>query len=285
MRRSGSRSGTRGGSRRAGVFAGAALFALVFLAAVTSSCDLTVSLNNLGGGCPPHQVKVPVEPDSGVIGAVAYCIDEAEVTNAQYAQFVSSGYTVAQAGVPAGADAASPPCASVTTTAPGSGGTYSLPGDEAFPVANVNWCQAYAYCKWAGKRLCGEIGGGPLASMYFQNPAESQWFNACSRGGTRSYPYSNTFDATACGVTAPGASVVNVKTQAGCVGGYAGIYDMSGNVWEWTDTCASEDPTAFCYALGGGFDSTAPELQCNGQRNWTRTSSAANIGIRCCMDL
>ena len=36
-------------------------------------------------------------------------------------------------------------------------------------------------------------------------------------------------------------------------------------------------------AYGGAFDSAAAELSCNGSpRPWTRTSNAANIGIRCC---
>jgi len=43
--------------------------------------------------------------------------------------------------------------------------------------------------------------------------------------------------------------------------------------------------TAFCDAMGGAFDSTQTELECVGERNWTRNAGAANIGIRCCLDL
>jgi formylglycine-generating enzyme required for sulfatase activity len=73
--------------------------------------------------------------------------------------------------------------------------------------------------------------------------------------------------------------------RAGCVGGYPGIYDMSGSVWEWNDVCAGTNPGDFCHVYGGAFDSMPSELACKGERNWTRTSTAQNIGFRCCEDL
>jgi hypothetical protein len=35
-------------------------------------------------------------------------------------------------------------------------------GSGNFPITNVDWCDAYAYCAGIGKRLCGKIGGGTL---------------------------------------------------------------------------------------------------------------------------
>jgi formylglycine-generating enzyme required for sulfatase activity len=137
-----------------------------------------------------------------------------------------------------------------------------------------------------GKRLCGEIGGGALAEINGAKPSLSQWLYACSDGGALGYPYGLTFDPNVCGgqVTAQG-QIAEVGAHAGCVGGLPGIYDMSGNVWEWTDTCQAP-PGVQCHALGGAFDSqTAADLACQGERNWTRTSGAADIGFRCCLDL
>jgi sulfatase modifying factor 1 len=243
--------------------------ALPVFVAVTS-CELAVKLDDLEGGCPPLRGAAQVKVTSA---GGSYCIDSTEATNAQYAQFLASGFVLAPSLVPAG-------CEAVTDETP-SNDWPTPPGFEQFPVVNVNFCQATAYCRWSGKRMCGSIGGGALAAVSFKDPTMSQWLNACTKGGAQTYPYGNTFDATACS----NAMLSRVDSFPGCVGAYPGVSDMSGNVWEWTDTCASSDPTAFCDALGGAFDSQTSELTCVSERNWTRTSGAGNIGIRCCLDL
>lgn len=248
----------------------AALPLLVLLAGAVASCELAVPLDGLEGGCPPLRGASQVKVSSAT---ASYCIDTTEATNAEYAQFLASGFALPAAEVPGG-------CEAVTDYTP-SAGWPALPGTDLFPVVDVNYCQATAYCRWAGKRLCGAIAGGPLAAVSFTDPKQSQWLNACTHGGAQTYPYGNTLDANACSST----KISDVATFPACTGGFPGIYDMSGNVWEWTDTCASSDPTAFCDAMGGAFDSQPSELTCVSERNWTRTSGAGNIGIRCCLDL
>jgi len=228
------------------------------------------------GGCPGSQ-----GPPSALVSSAAgsYCVDSTEVTNAQYGAFLDAGVQLAAGGVPAG-------CAvdgGSTDYTPGA--WPAPPGSDRLPVVNVTWCQAYAYCAWAGKRMCGQIGGGALAQSSFADPAASQWYSACSKGGTLVYPYGDTFDAATCGGQAAGSSLVNVGPPTGCQGGFAGLYNMSGNVWEWTDACASFAPTAACYTMGGAFDGTASDQECVSNRSWVRNASAGNIGIRCCADL
>ena len=156
------------------------------------------------------------------------------------------------------------------------------PGTQSFPVVQVTWCQAYAYCAWAGKRLCGQIGGGPLAQANAANASVSEWANACSDGGSLAYPYGNTFDSATCGGQLAMSQIANVKTPLTCVGGFPGLYNMSGNVWEWTNACNNAD---YCCAMGGAFDGTAVDLACSGVRPWLMSAPAPNIGFRCCADL
>jgi sulfatase modifying factor 1 len=171
-------------------------------------------------------------------GATTFCIDATEVTNGQYAEFL----------------AANPPssnqfsaCSDNTSFTPDG----DWPGDPTLPVVRVDWCDAYAFCTWAGKRLCGRIGADHLALADRNDATASQWFFACSMKGTKTYPYGATYDANAC-VFGSGRQAAGSKQT--CEGGFPGVFDMSGNVEEWVDECAN----GFSDCLARGADYSTP---------------------------
>jgi formylglycine-generating enzyme len=218
----------------------------------------------------PELVRVP-DPDGGF-----YCIDSSEVTNKQYAVFLSSvvpGSFVPQQPTEC---ALNPFIPNISWPPPSN--------QEDHPVAGVDWCDANAFCQWAEKRLCGKIGGGANAVDKSDSAEDSQWFNACSRGGSRTYPYGTTFSLPRCPSFFSGNAVEPVKNRSGCVGGYSGIFDLSGNVAEWEDSCSGGIP-ATCNVRGGSFQSTSSNLTCAGPVAMSRTGADSRVGFRCCRDL
>jgi len=204
---------------------------------------------------PKHKVTVD-----------GYWIDQTEVTNAQFAQFVkATGYvTTAERkpdweelkkqvppGTPKPADSLLVPASLVFKPTEGAvplsdysqwwawvenadwkhpqGPKSNLTGKENYPVVQVSYDDALAYCKWAGKRL----------------PTEAEWEYA-ARGGLQdkiypwgnepvdegkpkantwqgSFPYKNTLTDQFY-YTSPAKSFAPNGYQ---------LYDMAGNVWEW----------------------------------------------------
>jgi formylglycine-generating enzyme required for sulfatase activity len=106
----------------------------------------------------------------------------------------------------------------------------TLEGKEKHPVVHISWIDAQAYCKWAGKRL----------------PTEAEWEFA-ARGGLQGQPFvwGEKFapDGKQMANTWQGNFPKENTGEDGFketspVGAFAanryGLYDMAGNVWEWT---------------------------------------------------
>ena len=160
----------------------------------------------------------------------------------------------------------------------------------------MNWCDAYAYCQGVGKRLCGKIGGGSNASKDFANASLSEWYNACTSHGANAFPYGSEYDGQACNGSDYGnlhPSVSNttlpVATFAGCqstVTGYAGVYDLSGNLWEWEDSCTGAGETGACRLRGGSFflNDVSDYMRCDADYVDTRNPGGYFniVGFRCC---
>lgn len=131
----------------------------------------------------------------------AFWMDQTEVTNGKYAMCVSDGEC-------------SPPS---DTKSPTRSSYFGNAEFDDFPVVNVDWYMASAYCEWAGRRL----------------PTEAEWEKSARGTDERLYPWGN---------IEPNDSLLNFNSPSRdttIVGAYPdgrspyGIFDLAGNVWEW----------------------------------------------------
>ncbi len=167
------------------------------------------------GAAPNEMVEIPAGafmmgtngrlPDEGPLHEVyldGYQIDKYEVTNLQYEAYIKA--------------------ANKRSPAHFRNRTYPE-GKADHPVTFVGWDDAVAYCEWVGKRL----------------PSDQEWEKAARSSDGRTYPWGDVFDpkksnnpvrwraAGESGDTTPvGAFAKGVSVY--------GLYDTSGNVWEWT---------------------------------------------------
>jgi formylglycine-generating enzyme required for sulfatase activity len=233
-----------------------------------ATVDGAAESNAPANGCP--QGRGPVMVRMGT-----FCIDSTEVTSGQYNEFLLTGPTLT--GQPA-------QCAFNTTYLPGGGWTFT-PSQASLPIVQVDWCDAYAFCQWAGKRLCGKLGGGNADFTKFASN-DNEHYVACSINASRIYPYGNTFDPTACnGIEHDAGHALPVGSLPGCQGGVPGLFDMSGNVEEWQDSCGSDAGLSdLCLNGNGSFMHGTPPTgtRCDFGDSAARNSLLPDVGIRCC---
>jgi formylglycine-generating enzyme required for sulfatase activity len=162
------------------------------------------------------------------------------------------------------------------------------------PMRCVDFCDAEAYCRWAGKHLCYD-----RSALGNQGPSgyPREWLVACSNSRQTVYPWGddeadnacNTGQsADACITTASPTCGPHAAGQGNACVNQHGIQDLLGNVAEWTFSCTfvqAERPLepAKCLTRGGGYDD---ELRaCDQEANLASDARLPSLGFRCCDDL
>jgi formylglycine-generating enzyme required for sulfatase activity len=155
---------------------------------------------------------------------------------------------------------------------------------EDHPIVNVSYPEAVLYCKW----LSQETG------QLYQLPTEAQWEYA-ARGGhlqqAAVYAGSSLMDSS-------GWYASNSNLQSHTVGtklpNAIGVYDCSGNVWEWCSDWYAEDyyknspsnnPTGpvkgkYRVLRGGSWGSTPDRCRVDARMDGTPSHHHENFGFR-----
>jgi len=109
------------------------------------------------------------------------------------------------------------------------------------PVVGVSWYEAEAYCRWLTEELrrAGILGGDEVARL----PTEQEWERAARGTDGREYPWGEGFDMARANLEIgdrPAHGTTAVMTYPNGVSP-DGVWDCSGNVWEWTHSWWSEE--------------------------------------------
>jgi len=148
---------------------------------------------------------------------------------------------------------------------------FTNPSFEDFPVINIDWWDAYAYSRWAGKRL----------------PAEKEWEKAARGIDGRLYPYGNQFDSRKSNVAESGIyQTTPVKRYKTGKSPY-GCYDMSGNAWEWCADTFEYGPSskkATRVVRGGSCTRGIVKAHCSFRNGRNPNDRWITRGFRCVKD-
>ncbi|HYF64429.1 MAG TPA: bifunctional serine/threonine-protein kinase/formylglycine-generating enzyme family protein, partial [Herpetosiphonaceae bacterium] len=200
---------------------------------------------------PPGRAYVP-----------PFYLERTEVTVAAYRRCVAAGQCT-------------PPADLAALTHPG---YYNDPAFERFPVINVTWDQARAYCSAQGWRL----------------PTELEWESAAKGAQNRRYPWGDEWDPARLNTwgSGQGGDVVAVGSfPSGATP--EGLLDMAGNVAEWTSSLdqpypynpgdGREVPTQYgSRVIRGNFSGSDPASARNADRERRPPTEFSNsLGFRC----
>jgi formylglycine-generating enzyme required for sulfatase activity len=185
-------------------------------------------------GTGENEMGVDEEKPQHSVYLSGYWIMRTEVTNELYARCVREG-----------------PCTKPRST------HWDKPQFANWPVNGIDWDQANTYAQWVGGHL----------------PTEAEWEKACRGTDGRIYPWGN---------DVPSPHRLNYQKsdiyEIASVGSYAtganGLYDMAGNVYEWTssryqpypynanDGREAIGPNVSWVYRGGSFNSSDSSVRC-----------------------
>jgi formylglycine-generating enzyme required for sulfatase activity len=145
------------------------------------------------------------------------------------------------------------------------GGCVGGTGKPLYPVTQVNWTDAEQYASWLSQ----------ITGAHYRLLSEAEWEFAARAGTTTRYSWGP-------GIGPDEASCQDCNAdwderQLSKIGSYKpnnfGLYDMSGNVWEWVKDCYHAN------YVGAPPDQTPWTEDCTDARRMTRGGSWSSPGV------
>lgn len=212
----------------------------VCAANIALGASVAVPAGHLARGANTFNAEETVGGEGDV---AAFAIDVTEVTNAQYAAFVAATryVTVAERqgtdGQPMGAavfnrDDGQWRIDTAANWRHPEGAGSSIAGRDHYPVVAVAYEDAEAYARWAGRRLPSEAEWEFAARGETPAPADvsAEAYDSAGQPVANTwqgmFPFQDAGDDGFRGLAPVGCFRANTR----------GLYDMVGNVWEWTST-------------------------------------------------
>lgn len=246
-----------------------------------------------GGGCD-HDFEITI----------------GEVSTGDYAAFLNAADTTGEITVADGkvssagtgdiycAVAASEPATHIAfdELAP-AGGRFSVAADkEELPVVFVSWYGAAAYCNWksvsAGAPMVYDSASGWAADLTvagYRLPTEAEWYKAAAwNAETESYFVYGTGKDSVAGQEAnfigSGDAAEDLMSGRLAYASYAelspyGIYDASGNVWEWCQTDFDESGSSRA-VRGGSWGNLARDVKTTSRTGFKPDMLLNTVGFR-----
>lgn len=164
------------------------------------------------------------------------------------------------------------------------GTTFSVvAGYENHPMTNVTWFGAWGYCQYSGGRLPTEL-EWEKAGRGSEDDRPFPWGDEILRTNANFYRSRDPFEEmSSFGSRTSPVGFYNGKSYAG----YAtldsaspyGLYDMAGNVWQWTGNVY--EGMHYRFMRGGSKDTYDMDLRLWVRNNATPTYYSPGVGFRC----
>ncbi|MCJ7625386.1 MAG: formylglycine-generating enzyme family protein [Anaerolineaceae bacterium] len=203
----------------------------------------------------------------------AFWIDQTEVTNVMFANFLNEMGNQVEGGA-TWLDAIK-----WAALIEYQGGVWKPKEDmENYPVVEVTWYGAHAYCEWAERRL----------------PTEAEWEKAARGTDGRTYPWGEGIECIHAQFGSCGGGLLPVGILPGGASPYDAL-DMGGNVWEFVsdtylyhyyETSPHENPWYIesgdgKVRRGGAYDSDVSDVRAARRGSFWPGESSPTIGFRC----